>query len=92
MEKQKFKVGDKVRVGNCKFGYDIARIKEIHSTVGERSFQYYLTVLTRTGYLANRWLDSGTDSIRYVYPLENWVMEYAENALQRLKKRYAKQV
>jgi hypothetical protein len=83
---RKFKVGDMVKVGHPKCGYDLAKIENYSPHC------YALRVVSRNHYFCASRLHADIVIFYYTYPLTNWVMEYADNALQRLKKRYAKQV
>jgi hypothetical protein len=83
---QKFREGDIVRVGHPSYGYDLARVEHYYPN------HYELRIITRNQYFSDSNVHESVNICYYTYPLENWVMEYPDNALQRLKKRYAKQV
>jgi hypothetical protein len=88
MEKPKFKAGDRVRIGHPSYGYDIVQILTVEDSYhADDRYRYMVKFLTQDGY--SRRL--GYSELGYYeYPMDDWEMVYAENALQRLKKRYGK--
>ena len=85
---RKFKIGDRVRIGNRESGYDIVQILTVEdSYYTHEGYTYKVKFLTQGDYSRRMGLP---ELIYYQYPMGNWEMEYAENALQRLKKRYGK--